>query len=207
MRRLPIIPTIIVAAAVAVMIGLGIWQLQRAEWKERMLAELDRTQTLAPIDLDAVAAGSAASESIAFRRATITCQVQDAAPQLRAGRNLRGGTGYSHYIPCRPGAAGLAGRLQVNAGWAQRPDSALRLTAAGRVTGLIGSAEEDELTILTADQPLGPLEPSAPPRVEDIPNNHLAYAGQWFFFAVAAAVIYLLALRGRRRVAPAPTNT
>ena len=31
-RRLPLIPTIVVAAAVAVMIGLGVWQLQRAEW-------------------------------------------------------------------------------------------------------------------------------------------------------------------------------
>ena len=39
MRRLPILPTIIVAAAVAVMIGLGIWQLQRAEWKNRLIAE------------------------------------------------------------------------------------------------------------------------------------------------------------------------
>jgi surfeit locus 1 family protein len=26
-------------------------------------------------------------------------------------------------------------------------------------------------------------------------NNHLLYAGQWFFFALAAAVIYVLALR------------
>ena len=29
-RRLPVIPTIIVLAAVALMIGLGVWQLQRA---------------------------------------------------------------------------------------------------------------------------------------------------------------------------------
>ena len=33
-RRLPLIPTIFVAGAVAVMIGLGVWQLKRAEWKE-----------------------------------------------------------------------------------------------------------------------------------------------------------------------------
>ena len=31
MRRLPLIPTLVVAAAVATMIWLGIWQLQRAE--------------------------------------------------------------------------------------------------------------------------------------------------------------------------------
>ena len=38
-RRLPILPTILVAAAVVVMIGLGVWQLSRAEWKERLIAQ------------------------------------------------------------------------------------------------------------------------------------------------------------------------
>ena len=37
-RRLPLLPTVLVAAAVATMIGLGIWQLQRAAWKEGLLA-------------------------------------------------------------------------------------------------------------------------------------------------------------------------
>ena len=36
-RKLPLVPTIIVAAAVAVMIGLGIWQLRRADEKSRLL--------------------------------------------------------------------------------------------------------------------------------------------------------------------------
>ena len=48
-RRLPLIPTIVVAAAVAVMIGLGVWQLQRAEWKERLIARYTRAETLPPI--------------------------------------------------------------------------------------------------------------------------------------------------------------
>ena len=39
----------------------------------------------------------------------------------------------------------------------------------------------------------------APPDPGDLPNNHLMYAGQWFFFALTALVIYLLALRKRRR--------
>jgi len=48
-RRLPLIPTLIVAAAVAVMIGLGIWQLQRAKWKEGLLARYAEAQKLPPI--------------------------------------------------------------------------------------------------------------------------------------------------------------
>jgi cytochrome oxidase assembly protein ShyY1 len=42
------------------------------------------------------------------------------------------------------------------------------------------------------------LKASAPPSGDDVPNNHLAYAVQWFFFALAAAVIYVLAVRRRR---------
>ena len=37
-RKLPIIPTILVALAVATMIGLGIWQLERRQQKEALLA-------------------------------------------------------------------------------------------------------------------------------------------------------------------------
>ena len=48
-RRLPVIPTIIVVAAVAVMIGLGIWQLQRAQWKEGLLARYANAEKLPPI--------------------------------------------------------------------------------------------------------------------------------------------------------------
>ena len=33
-RKLPLIPTILVALAVAAMIGLGIWQLERRKEKE-----------------------------------------------------------------------------------------------------------------------------------------------------------------------------
>ena len=38
----------------------------------------------------------------------------------------------------------------------------------------------------------------ARPDPSDLPNNHLAYAGQWFFFAITAFIIYVLALRRRR---------
>ncbi len=205
MRRLPIIATIIVAAAVAVMIGLGVWQLQRAEWKERMLSELGAAQGLPPIDLDRMI-DEGRDEPIAFRRATVTCQAREATAALRAGRNLRGTTGYSYFIPCRPGAAGLAGRIEINPGWSQAPNGALRLTADGPVAGIIGAADGDGPVILTAQTPIGPLQASTPPLIADIPNNHLAYAFQWFFFAGTAALIYLLALRRRRSVAqPAAT--
>lgn len=41
MSRLPVIPTLLVALAVATMIGLGIWQLQRKEQKDAMLSRYE----------------------------------------------------------------------------------------------------------------------------------------------------------------------
>ena len=38
MTRLPVLPTVLVAMAVAAMVALGIWQLQRRGEKENMLA-------------------------------------------------------------------------------------------------------------------------------------------------------------------------
>ncbi len=206
MRRVPIIPTIIVAAAVAVMIALGVWQLQRAGWKERMLTELASAQTGPAVDLDPLLA-RADPPSAAFRPALVTCDIRDAAPELRAGRNLRGQSGYSAFVPCRLGAVGWGGRLQVNVGWTARPDSSLRITLAGTTAGRLGTVEPEGPIILTVATAAPPLEPSAAPSIDDIPNNHMAYAFQWFFFALTAALIYVLALRRRRRsVAPPPSE-
>jgi cytochrome oxidase assembly protein ShyY1 len=46
------------------------------------------------------------------------------------------------------------------------------------------------------------LEPSAPPSIRTIPNNHRSYALQWFSFAAIALVIYGLAVRKRMKEEP-----
>jgi len=200
MRRLPLIPTIIVAAAVATMIGLGVWQLQRAQWKQRLLADLDRAATLHAVDLDPLLEGEGPLPPLAFRRALVSCRADNVAPQVRTGRSARDAVGQVYLIPCRPGAEGLAGRLVINAGWAPRFDAASRLSLGGIVAGRLGAVGEDGPITLTAAAAVPPLAPSQPTRIENIPNNHRLYAFQWFFFAAAAAFIYLLALR--RRNAP-----
>jgi surfeit locus 1 family protein len=53
--------------------------------------------------------------------------------------------------------------------------------------------------MLIARVPATDLKAAAPPSPDDVPNNHLAYAVQWFFFAAVALVIYALALRKRWR--------
>jgi surfeit locus 1 family protein len=64
----------------------------------------------------------------------------------------------------------------------------------GIITGVIAPGPR-----LVADPPVAGLQPMARPDPGDLPNNHLAYAGQWFFFALTALIIYVLALRRKRR--------
>ena len=200
MRRLPILPTILVAAAVAAMIGLGLWQLQRAQWKERVLAEYAAAASMPALDLDPLLERDASQlPPLSFRRVLVTCRARDSVPQLRGGRSVSGQGGYSYFIPCRPGASGLAGRLSLNAGWSAMPDDDLRLSFDGIAAGRLGMVGDEGRIVLTSARGLPPLEASTAPRIEDIANNHLAYAIQWFFFAATAAIIYVLAVRRRGR--------
>jgi surfeit locus 1 family protein len=198
MRRLPLIPTLIVAAAVATMIGLGIWQLQRAAWKDRLLLDYAQAASLPPIDLDPFIGKGRPLPPVSFRRALVTCNARNAMPVVHAGRNASGAVGQVFVIPCWPGAAGLAGRIRVNAGWGPRPDTVRSINLDGIVAGRLGAVEEDGPITLTAATAEPPLVPSQPASIESVPNNHRFYALQWFFFAAAALVVYALALRGRR---------
>jgi surfeit locus 1 family protein len=63
---------------------------------------------------------------------------------------------------------------------------------------MVGKAAPREL-MLVVDTPAAGLAANEMPSIESIPNNHLAYAVQWFLFAGIAVIIYLLALRRRAR--------
>lgn len=187
MTRLPVWPTVLVAAAVATMIGLGIWQLERAQWKESLLADYaaaaGKPPIAWPIQPDAEALPL-------YRRSSVDCaRVLDW--RATSGRNADGGSGWIHIARC-----GLAsgGEAQVVAGWSERPDNPG--WAGGRVTGTIAPDSQHGLR-LVAQPPVARLAANRPPSLDDIPNNHLAYAGQWFLFAAMAALIYFLALRRR----------
>jgi surfeit locus 1 family protein len=205
-RRLPLVPTIVVAGAVAVMIALGIWQLQRAAWKERLLAEYAATLHLPPVDLDPLLDGDHDLSRFSFRRALVSCHVREAAPELRAGRSLGDEVGQVYTIPCRPAAGGTAGRIRVNVGWSPDIRREIRPSLDGIVAGRLSAVADDGPIVLVAATPAPGLLPARPTSFESVPNNHLIYAGQWFFFAAAAAVIYLLALRrrGTRELPPEP---
>ncbi len=190
-RRWPVVPTLIVLAAAAVMVGLGVWQLQRAEWKADLKARYAAalaSDSMRPFPADD---GGAFKEEDLFHATAFDCtEVLDR--QAIAGRNAEDRAGFAQIVRCQTGR----GPAYVKLGWSDRPEFADY--HGGVVTGLITPGGVDGARV-QADPPLAGLEPLATPDPADLPDNHLAYAGQWFFFAATALVIYALALRKRRR--------
>ena len=197
-RKLPLIPTILVGLAVAVMIGLGVWQLQRRAEKEALLATYRAAEGKPPIGWPSIPP----KEPLPlFRHATWNC-LQVVGFRTTAGQNLKGEPGYLVIADCRTGAEGPG--LSVELGWSKDPNAG-RDFRGGLVSGMIAP---DRLTRmrLVAGTPGPGLAASAPPSPETIPNNHLSYAIQWFLFAGIATIIYLLALRQRWRKEASPAN-
>jgi surfeit locus 1 family protein len=189
-RRFPVVSTIVVLAAVAIMVSLGIWQLHRKEWKEALIARYTAAQAL---NSDVPWPSSpAAYEGALYRHSRFTC-AQVTGMGAVAGRSADGRPGWAHIAHCRLPDGGAA---DVALGWSADP--AAPRWSGGEVAGFV--AGSDKGVRLVAAPPQAALVQLAPPDPRDVPNNHLSYAVQWFLFALTALVIYVLALRKRWRV-------
>lgn len=186
-RRIPLLPTLIVLAAIAVMVRLGLWQLDRMHEKEALLGRYAAARDLSaevhwPKDVKA-------ADAVLYRRASLNC-LSASNPSTIAGQGAKGGAGVVHVVDCALAGGGTA---RVVLGWSRDP--AAVAWRGGRVSGWIAPGPR-----LVVDPPQAGLAPSVRPDPSDLPNNHFAYAVQWFLFALTALVIYAIALlrRGRR---------
>lgn len=189
MKRLPLLPTLVVGLAIAAMIGLGIWQLQRAEWKEGLIARYAQAVRRPPVAWPNVPPRDGGD--YLYRRATGFCTAVTGWRAV-AGQNRVGQSGWSHIAACRTGAEGPG--MQVDMGWSTSPEPPN--WRGGEVTGIV-APDSTNVIRLVSGEAAPALEPSARPDPAAVPNNHLFYAVQWFLFAAMAAVIYVLALRRR----------
>lgn len=190
-RKLPLIPTILVGLAVVVMIGLGVWQLERRQQKLALLESYKASAGLPPIGWPTLPQ----KEPLPlFRSATGNC-LQVTGFRTAAGQNLNGEPGFLVIADCRTGAEGPG--MAVELGWSKDPNAG-KGWQGGLVSGTIAPDSRSRMRLVAASPGPG-LTASAPPSPETIPNNHFSYAVQWFLFAGIAAVIYFLALRQRWR--------
>ena len=213
-RRWPILPTILVALACLTMIALGLWQWQRLGEKNALVALYQRNAAMSSdVSFPLM---PPAPDSAMFRRSAVTC-LEVTGWQQSGGHSVNGESGFRFLASCRTGVEGPG--VLVDMGVRANPDGGNPAWAGGHVAGTIvplpdqagladrlaraiGSAPTPpRAAMLIAADPAPGLMASAPPDPSDLPNNHLAYAVQWFLFAAAAAIIYVLALRQRWRKA------
>ena len=202
-RRVPIVSTLLVALAVATMIGLGFWQLQRRTEKLALLRELAANPARPPVAFPNPPLG----ERLLFRRTSAMCLKPVSFALEGAGRD-----GFRVIAQCSTGAEGpgFAAQLGTTHDAAFKPP-----WRGGMISGLINQAPNHSPLVaslfgrgtprtlmIVADTPAPGLSPSQPATLASIPNNHLAYAVQWFLFAAVALTIYALALRKRAGGAP-----
>jgi surfeit locus 1 family protein len=191
-RRLPVIPTIVAAAAVALMIGLGIWQLQRAKLHEAQLARYAAASRMPPISFPTVPVQN--DQSLLYRYVTGNC-LRAINRRTSAGENRAGEPGFVVIFDCATGAEGPG--LSVEVGWSKNPNA--RTTwRGGLVSGVIVPDDRSRFRIV-ADGAAPGLEQSAPPTpaVNVSPTRNRGYAATWFSFAAIALIIYALAVRKR----------
>jgi surfeit locus 1 family protein len=191
MSRLPIIPTLLVALAVATMIALGIWQLQRKEQKDAMLSRYESAVGLPAVAWPTVPDPAALP---LFRRSSLNC-VRVVKIETVSGSNAAGKAGFAHIASCQTGDAN-GPDAKVAFGWSERPQAPK--WGGGPVNGIIAPSGAQLIKLVSTDAVDG-LDILAEPSPSQIPNNHLLYAIQWFIFAAAATSIYILAVRKRSK--------
>jgi len=204
-KRLPIVATIIVALSVAVMIALGVWQLQRANEKDVLIARFAANRSLPPRAFPSLAP---IPDDAMFRNSNVTC-LRVVSWQVEGGQTPSGKAGYRHIASCATAGAEGPGAL-IDMGIS--PDPAFKPQwTGGSVEGIITTEPEHRSLLgrafgksvplrpmLVADKPAPGLAASNPPDPSGVPNNHRGYAVQWFLFAAVALVVFGFAVRQRK---------
>lgn len=195
-KRLPLIPTAVALGAAALLVYLGVWQLQRAKWKEALLERYAKAEQLPPIAFPTMPLGD--DQLPLFRHATGVC-LRVTGHRSIGGENQAGEPGYVQILDCTTGAEGPG--MAVEVGWSKDPNAKVNW-AGGPVSGIIVPDRFSRMRLVAASAPPG-LEPSRVPDVSTAssvsPAGHRGYAATWLALAVIALVIYGMAVRKRMK--------
>jgi surfeit locus 1 family protein len=98
MKRFPWILTIAVVPALVLLITLGVWQVQRLGWKERLIAAADAATAQPPASLQTVLA----LHNPEFRKVIVTCPGLETAPFVELQTIQDGAVGVRLVSACAP---------------------------------------------------------------------------------------------------------
>jgi surfeit locus 1 family protein len=231
-RRFPLLITLFITVCFALLSALGLWQVQRMQWKSGLIGQAEAAALLAPAPLSEVLA----AEDPEFRRALVVCRGLATAPFVELQSIHDGEPGSRLISACIPEGANqtfLVDRGFVPASVSARPrvlTSTLPLAMAvelrrspapsamtpgpsqGRFYGrdnpgiakalAAGPPSEFSLFALTSPNPELGALVASAPPAA-FSNNHLGYALTWFGLALALLAFYVAGLiRRYRRPAP-----
>jgi surfeit locus 1 family protein len=206
MRRY-LIPLIFGLGGFAALASLGAWQLQRLEWKEAILADIEARITAAPVAVPAApdpeadrylpvtATGDLLGTSL---RVLVSTKERGAGYRLvtpfalQDGRRIMVDEGFvgldENAAPDTAADVTVSGNLhwpQEVDSWTPEPDLSQGLFYARDVTAM-ASALGTEPVLIVARTVTGTDPRATPMPVTSIgiPNNHLGYAVQWFGLAL-----------------------
>lgn len=195
-------PFLLGLSGVAVLVSLGVWQLQRHAWKQELLTEIEARIASEAIDLPA----EVSPETDAYLAVRLTGEID--GPAIPVFGTWRGaGVGYRIIVPVLTGerrvlvdlgVAGAAepdlpgGRLSIwgNLNWPgeTEPDPGSEVWTNLDVPAMADRLGTEPVLVVTREIVGGP-SPAIPVPVgtEGIPDNHLGYAVQWFGLAAVWA--------------------
>ncbi|WP_374597250.1 SURF1 family protein [Brevundimonas sp.] len=213
--------TIVCAIALALLVGLGTWQVQRLQWKQGLIARSEAAATQPPVSLETLAQ----LRDPEFRKAVLTCDLQN-QPFVELQSIHDGQAGVRLISACEswlidlgfvadtvsarperqpaaiPGIVAEARKVEAPNGFAPLPEGnrfyARDTAAMSRALGIDGPVRPYVLFATGSAWPQwAELQPSAPPAA--FSNNHLGYALTWFGLALAVIGFYIALLRRRLR--------
>jgi len=198
-RRLPLVPTILVALVVGGCIWAALWNLGRAQFHRAELQRFQAASRLPPITFPTAPLSD--DQLPIYRYASGNC-LHAVHRRTDVGENQSGEPGFAIIFDCATGTEGPGMSVQV--GWSKNPNAATSWKG-GLVSGLIVPDRLSRIRLVSA-APAPGLEPNAPAKasVTVSPGRNRGYAFQFFSFALIAVVIYGLALRKRWREGARP---
>ena len=224
MRRLAV-PAISTAVMLVILLGLGVWQLQRRDWKHHLLAQIDAAERLPAIPLPA--------DPTPFAKVRIDGHLRTDLSAIY-GAEVRGDTLGGQLI--MPLERAGADPVLVDLGWVPNDARAKLTLPEGSVEGFVRPAEHATyfsgtdnpakhlfytldpgpigaslglahvapFTLVAIGTPHPGVLPDPATALPRPPDNHLQYALTWFGFAITLLVIFVLYVRKTLRPKDAP---
>lgn len=138
-----VLPTILTIAALAVLIGLGTWQLQRMAWKDGLLAQIAERMAAPPVPFEEALARARKGEDLEYTRVAVSGRWMP-GPEWHLWAPTTGGPGWHVYAPLATAAGPI---VIVNRGFvpdarrdpASRPEPPVQDDV--RIVGLLRKPE------------------------------------------------------------------